>query len=215
MDVFTSSNAIGNIAMMYFDPATVLPLDEQTWERCEVIVNGHCYYTVPSVTFSEAQAVAASVGGYLAEITSEGEEAALARRFRSPYPWVGYSERNTNRIWDWIGHELAPFESPFPASHISLVDDERNCAYWTPYLSVLTAADCHERKHALIEVPITTVHLNCQVGACFNLKLNLIDTSGKTATCEHRVHITGVAYGKYHVKAPNTHKIVQVCCGIH
>ena len=72
--------------------------------------NGHYYRFIPGdLTFAQAEALAATHGGYLATITSQQEQDIVFGNVTTNpdgttnFGWLGGSDRESEGIWRWIG----------------------------------------------------------------------------------------------------------------
>ena len=78
------------------------------WRGSNWTYNGHCYARFDNVPMAwpNAQAFCAGWGGYLAVITSSGENNYIQANIAgSSSPFIGGGDFGTNNVWVWINRE--------------------------------------------------------------------------------------------------------------
>ncbi len=71
--------------------------------------NGHCYIVLKQRTFTENTSVCASLGGYLAAITSDGEQYFVQALYPSADVWLGLTHPDGAKFDKWTSGEAIGF----------------------------------------------------------------------------------------------------------
>ena len=98
-DAFTTSTTINKDIIVY----AVWNIISQN------VYNGHYYQIIDdSLSWTEAKSYCESIGGYLACITSEGEQnfiESLIEHGGARYYWIGAADATEEGVWSWISGE--------------------------------------------------------------------------------------------------------------
>lgn len=99
-----------------------------------VYYNGH-YYSVfdDDVTWTEAEALCESLGGYLATITSEEEQEFITEFSSGQNLWIGGYREDDETVWMWVTGEIWSYtnwDSGEPNNSSNVVSNENRVVLW-------------------------------------------------------------------------------------
>ena len=157
--------------------------------------NGSKYYCSDGkATWEQAQAACASLGGYLACVTSAGENHYLANQLQTQSAFIGGHDRNRDGVYRWInGQSFGNYTNWYPGQ-------PNNYNHNQYYLEMLSNGEWNDeypsRKNEYIceipcgsSTPTITGPATCGnfgVGTS-NIKYTITDDCGNSKTCQFKV----------------------------
>lgn len=164
--------------------------------------NGSKYFcSLGAYTWTDAQQLAANIGGYLAVVNDAAENNFIASLGTASTVWIGYSDQNTEGVFEWYGDDSSytNWATGEPNNYGGVED----YAYMFRSTGKWNDVDGHFESEAMIEVPCpstggdqVTISLiqglasgaNFPVGTT-QVKYQITDQCGNSEICTFDVNV--------------------------
>ena len=112
---FTIDNVTGG-AFLLAPRTALITIEDNDFVDEALVYNGNQYlFTSPDLTWEQAQAEAASLGGNLVTINDKAEEDWLRENFSDIEPlWIGFNDAETEGQFQWSSGQPVTYENWFP-----------------------------------------------------------------------------------------------------